>query len=278
MVQINNSDFLSTEYSQSFSKERWNGLSSIQKKQLIKNEVKALCKYKSLHISHIKFDFLEDSYGTTYLDSKNEAYIYFDANLLKDEYEDSGAILLATIHHELKHVEQMMNPNVPLEVVLGVSRSLSSTYKNNQNWACSLYIRQLSGNFELFDAIYVLQPCEIEAFCAGEAIQEETNIVSLEMTNRIKNANSIMADFFGEKNFSAEIKNSILTLYDGKPREYSEEIFDLVERCSICSYVNKEDYGVDRTLLFLNDKYKADLLEKRQEYQNNTILKEDYES
>ena len=82
------------------------------------------------------------------------------------------------------------------------------------------------------------------------------------MLNKIKNANDIMTLYFGQKDFVEEIKNSLLTLYDGKPREYSEEIFDLVERCAICSYIDKEDYGVDRTSLFLNDKYKTELLEK----------------
>lgn len=277
MVQINNLN-LSARNSNYFSEEAWNNLSVLQKKQLVRNEVKLFCKNKNLPIPDIKFDFLENLYGYTYYNSNNKLCICFDMNLLNDKYKDSNAILLATIHHELKHIEQRTNKNVPLEITLGLSNFIVSIYKNNNTWKSSLYIHELFGSSELSDAVYVLQPCEIEAFSAGNEIQNKTNIKSLEMLNKIKNANDIMTLYFGQKDFVEEIKNSLLTLYDGKPREYSEEIFDLVERCAICSYIDKEDYGVDRISLFLNNKYKSDLLKKKNcEIENSFTVEEELE-
>lgn len=251
---------------------------SFSKKQLVKSEIKILCRIKGLQMPDIKFDFLNDSYGYTYYESKDKLCICFDMNLLKDNYKDSNAILLATIYHEMTHVEQKLNKNVPIEITLGVSNFVTSIHKHNQNWKSSLYIRQISNNFELSDAMYVLQPCEFEAFSASDMVQNRTHIISLEMLNRIKNANNTMTKFLGEKNFVEEIKNSLLTLYDGKPRDYSEEIFDLVERCAICSYIDKEDYGVDRISLFLNDNYQKELLEKKlQKSQNKLFMEEEHE-
>lgn len=262
MVQMNNLN-LSIRNSNYFSIEKWNNLSVFQKKQLVKNEVKIFCRNKDLPIPDIKFDFLENLYGYTYYNSNNKLCICFDMNLLNDRYKDSNAILLATIHHELKHVEQKTNKDIPLEITLGICNFIVSICKNDKIWKSSLYIHELFGSSELSDAVYVLQPCEIEAFSAGDDIQNKTNIKSLEMLSKIKNANNILTLYFGQKDFVEEIKNSLLTLCDGKPREYSKEIFDLVERCAICSYIDKEDYGIDRTSLFLNDKYKTELLEKK---------------
>lgn len=278
MVQINNLN-LSVRNSNYFSEKTWNNLSVLQKKQLVRNEVKLFCKNNNLPIPDIKFDFLENLYGYTYYNSNNKLCICFDMNLLNDKYKDSNAILLSTIHHELKHIEQRINKNVPLEITLGISNFIISIYKNNSTWKSSLYIHELFGSSELSDAVYVLQPCEIKAFSAGNEIQNKTNIKSLEMLNKIKNANDIMTLYFGQKDFVEEIKNSLLTLYDGKPREYSEEIFDLVERCVICSYIDKEDYGVDRISLFLNNKYKSDLLKKKNcEIENSFAVEEELET
>lgn len=113
---------------------------------------------------------------------------------------------------------------------------------------------------------------------AGKSIVDMLDIEYNKSKSQIENANNILTLYFGQKDFVEEIKNSLLTLYDGKPREYSEEIFDLVERCAICSYIDKEDYGVDRISLFLNNKYKSDLLEKKNcEIENSFAVEEELE-
>ncbi len=251
-----------TKYSNYFSPEIWKTYSLSKKKSLIRNEAKEISKSLNITVPNIIFEDLNNAYGEAYYNLKNELCISIDVFELNKNNPKSGSKILATIYHEFKHILQNLDINKPKEIQIGIDRELVTINRNGKDYISSLYIQETAQTNKLLNSVYVLQPCEYEAFMAGKSIIDLVNIEYNKSKLQIEKAMNIMSLYFGKKDFLEEIKNSLLTLYDGNPREYSEEIFDLVERCAICSYIDKEDYGVDRTSLFLNDKYKTELLEK----------------
>lgn len=267
-----------TKYSRHFYPETWRTYSLSQKKTFIRRELKEISKSLNMTMPNIIFEDLNNAYGEAYYNLKNELCISIDEFELNKNDLKSGSNILATIHHEFKHILQNIDINKPKEIQIGIDHEIVTINKNGKDYVSSLYIRETAQENKLLNSVYVLQPCEYEAFMVGKSIVDSLHIEYNKSRLQIENALNIMTLYFDKKDFVEEIKNSLLTLYDGKPREYSEEVFDLVGRCAICSYIDKEDYGVDRTLLFLNDNYQKELLEKKlQKSQNELFMEEEHE-
>lgn len=68
-----------------------------------------------------------------------------------------------------------------------------------------------------------------------------------------------------------EISNALMNLYDNGNRECREGIQDLVIRCAICSYEDKNDFGTDKISLLLGEKYEQSLKEQKEYFKNIEI-------
>ena len=242
-----------------FCYEKWKTLSYLNKKRLIEKEVRYLCLLNNIEKPQIKYKNL--GYKDAIFNAEiNE--IIFNLNMINEtgayEYiSDIGIHILSVVYHEIEHVKQsqflIFNPTslglIQPIVELNIENNEDTI---NKNLKASLYIRN---NFNKYmQNVYVLQPNEYEAFTKSVEVLEMYHSNN-ERINVIKDAISFIKDTFKIENPVQEISNSLMNLYDGGNRYCSSQIFDLVKRCAICSYSEVQDYGVDRTTLFLGKNY-----------------------
>lgn len=234
-------------------------------KRYINTQISSLCKEMNLPLPNICYKELG------YLDSEIEYHsntITFNINLLQGtslykylSYHERNIIILSTIYHELTHLKQYIenigNPISPIS--LGTCQPVVI---NGNNEYMSLYIR--GDNNPYMKSVYILQPNEYEAFSKGLEILIKNNFQNEIRVNVISHAVSFIREKFNIEKPVQEISNALMNLYDNGNRECSEEIMDLVTRCAICSYHDKEDYGTDKISIFLGENYEKSLKEKVQ--------------
>lgn len=234
-------------------------------KRYINTQINALCKEMNLPLPDICYKELGP------LDSEIEYHsntITFNINLLQGtslykylSYRERNIIILSTIYHELTHLKQYIeNIEKPISPIsLGIYQPVVI---NKNNEYMSLYIKGNSNPY--MKSVYMLQPNEYEAFTKGLEILKRNNFQNEIRINAINYSISFIKEQFNIENPVQEISNALMNLYDNGNRECSEEIMDLVTRCAICSYQDKEDYGVDKISLFLGENYEKSLKEKIQ--------------
>lgn len=131
-----------TKFSDHFSPEIWKTYSSLQKKSLIRRELKEISKFLNIKVPNLVFEDLNNAYGEAYYNLKNELCISIDLFELDKSDPKSGSKILATIHHEFKHILQNIDINKPKEIQIGIDHELVIINRNGKDYISSLYIQE----------------------------------------------------------------------------------------------------------------------------------------